>query len=148
MKNAHVYNLYSDPVSNRRLTYISRYLERFCSNMTSGNILDLGVGPWEYVSLLTKRNMRVIGLDISSDLLKIARSRINTSDHEAVNLIRGDLAHLPFKNGIFDLIICLSVLEHLNSPEKLVQEIKLLLKEGGGLQLLISRGCGIFYFIQ
>lgn len=129
-KNTHIYNIYGEPVSDRRLTYISRYLERFCSNMTSGNILDLGVGPWEYVSLLTKRNMRVIGLDTSSDLLKIARSRI-TSDHEDVNLIRGDLAHLPFKNGVFDLIICLSVLEHLNNPEKLVQKIKLLLKEGG-----------------
>lgn len=125
--NTNVYDLYGDPVSDRRLTYISRYLERFCPNMTSGNILDLGVGQWEYISLLTKQNMRVIGLDISSDLLKIARDH----DDVNVNLIRGDLAHLPFKNGVFDLIICLSVLEHLNNPEKLVQKIKLLSKEAG-----------------
>lgn len=54
--NTNVYDLYGDPVSDRRLTYISRYLERFCPNMTSGNILDLGVGQWEYISLLTKRS--------------------------------------------------------------------------------------------
>ena len=131
MENTHIYNLYGDPVSDRRLTYVSRYLDRFSSdNITFFTCLDLGCGPWEYVPLLTKRNMHIIGFDISSEYLKTARSRI-TTDYERVDLIRGDLAHLPFKNGVFDLIICLSVLEHLNSPEKLVHKIKFLLNEGG-----------------
>ncbi len=130
MKNDPMYNLSGDPVSDRRLTYVSRYLERFCPNRASGTLLDCGCGRWEYVSLLTKYNMRCIGFDISQNSLIIARSKI-TSDCEGVDLIRGDLTDLPFKKGVFDSIICLSNLEHLNNPEKLVQNFSILLKEGG-----------------
>jgi ubiquinone/menaquinone biosynthesis C-methylase UbiE len=76
--------------------------------------------------------MRIIGFDISSEYLERVMSRMTSEDYEGVDLIRGDIAAFPFKNGVFDLITCLSVLEHLNNPEKLLQKIKILLKEGGG----------------
>ncbi len=48
----------------------------------------------------------------------------------------GDLeSGLPFKDEVFDEVICLNVLEHVGNPASLVQEISRVLKPGGALRL-------------
>jgi len=43
----------------------------------------------------------------------------------------GDAHHLPFKNDSFDLVICESVLEHVENPPGVLKEIYRVLKGGG-----------------
>jgi ubiquinone/menaquinone biosynthesis C-methylase UbiE len=48
-----------------------------------------------------------------------------------VNLINANLTEVAFKNGTFDLVISRSVLEHIENPTKVCEEIYRVLKPGG-----------------
>ncbi len=45
----------------------------------------------------------------------------------------GDACSLPFKDGSFDTVVCLEVMEHVASPERLLGELARVLKSGGTL---------------
>lgn len=42
-----------------------------------------------------------------------------------------DIHDLKFKNDMFDVIVCISILEHIPFPEKAIQELYRVLKPGG-----------------
>jgi SAM-dependent methyltransferase len=48
----------------------------------------------------------------------------------------GSVYELPFQDGEFQTVLCLSVLEHLEDPKKAIQEMRRVLKPGG--RILIS----------
>lgn len=39
------------------------------------------------------------------------------------DMVQGDLHHLPFKDRVFDLVLCTEVYEHLERPEDAAQEL-------------------------
>lgn len=92
--------------------------------------LDLGCGhhllsPWrlEQERSLVKRARLLVGLDYDHYSLK---------KHKTIGLrIRGDISHLPFSDEVFELVTSNMVLEHLQNPEKQLQEIFRILKPGG-----------------
>jgi len=95
-------------------------------------VLDLACGtaePSKYIAC----HSRYIGVDISQISLKMARQSFPSAF-----FIRGDVAHLPFKNQIFDYVICLYSLEHFLEPKKALLESIRILKPGGYLFLLSS----------
>ena len=49
----------------------------------------------------------------------------------APGVVKGDVHNLPFENESFDAFICKSVLEHVQSPQKVVDELFRVLKKGG-----------------
>lgn len=63
--------------------------------------LDLACGPGRHALQLAARGARVVGLDLSLPLLSLARARTQG----AVGLVRGDMRRLPFRAGIFDLVV-------------------------------------------
>lgn len=69
-----------------------------------GWCLDLGCGSGRYISELTARNLKVIGLDLSLPLLQ--KAEVDGNPRIARRLIRADFRHLPtvFR---FDLIVSL-----------------------------------------
>jgi SAM-dependent methyltransferase len=64
-------------------------------------VLDLACGPGRHAALLAARGGRVVGLDLSLPLLGRARQRADA----AVRLVRGDMRHLPFSGGAFDVVV-------------------------------------------
>ena len=61
-----------------------------------GWILDLSCGNGRHTIPLTNEGFNIVGVDISSELLKIAKQHKNPA-----KLIQADMQHLPFKNGVF-----------------------------------------------
>lgn len=78
-------------------------------------ILDLGCGKKKYPG--------AIGVDRNQD-----------SDADIIH----DLNHFPypFSSNTLDLIICDNVLEHLENPFQAMEEIRRILKPGGGLKII------------
>jgi ubiquinone/menaquinone biosynthesis C-methylase UbiE len=66
----------------------------------SGLILDLASGTGRHTILLSKEGYDVVGLDISPNLLKIAKTR-----RSSIQLARADMRHLPFKPQAFAAVI-------------------------------------------
>jgi SAM-dependent methyltransferase len=62
-----------------------------------GRCLDLGCGGGLHLGVAVELGWEVLGVDVSSDQLRIARRRF-----PAVELIHADAATLPFPNGSFD----------------------------------------------
>jgi ubiquinone/menaquinone biosynthesis C-methylase UbiE len=93
------------------------------------SVLDHGCGTGIFGALLKKRGAKVIGLDISRPLLKVAATRIRA--------VQGDAHKLPFKDGRFDFVLSLMVLHILTKPERAIREIRRVLKPGGVLLLAI-----------
>jgi len=97
-------------------------------------VLDIGCGEGYITSFLLGQAGFVVGLDVSSDHVKIAKSKLNASN---VDFCRGDTSNLPFRPSCFDKITALEVLEHLPNLEMSVEEIDRCAKENAVLVISV-----------
>ena len=81
-----------------------------------GSILDLGCGDGMLLSLLAKRGIAGIGLDLSGKAVAIAQERgLDCRVHDLTE-------PLPFPDKSFDSVLIVDVLEHLYRPDQLLAE--------------------------
>ncbi len=107
----------------RRLSVI--FDDLLPESLENARMLDLGCGTGWFSKGACERRARVVSLDISPALARIARRRAQTL------AISADACRAPFAAGSFDLIISSEMLEHLPEPERGIQEIARLLAPGG-----------------
>ncbi len=100
-------------------------------------ILDLGCGTGA-MSQELQHYGRVISLDRAEPALQLARTR------GLKNLCIGDAEALPFKPQLFDLVVALDVLEHLDKDLSATQEIARVLKPGG-IALVTVPACPLLW---
>lgn len=65
-------------------------------------VLDLACGAGRHLRALQRRGARVVGLDLSADLLGAARA---AGLGGGAGLVRADLRQLPFRSAAFDLVL-------------------------------------------
>ncbi|MBI4159046.1 class I SAM-dependent methyltransferase [Candidatus Woesearchaeota archaeon] len=88
-----------------------------------GLVLDNGCGPGK-LSLVIPEGNTIIGSDVSLDMLREAKKRINF-------VVRAMAEKLPFKDNTFDVVYTDSMLHHLKDPEDGVKEVYRVLKKDG-----------------
>lgn len=94
-------------------------------------VLEVGVGSGRLgFPLLEKVKPCLVGLDLSREMLKLTRTKMSTYKQK-FGLILGDAEHLPFVNGVFDAIICISTMHYFASPERSLAEFTRTLKDKG-----------------
>lgn len=103
-----------------------RHLSKLIKKIRYTKALDIGCGSGLYLSVLDN----YIGIDISKKTLKKTKRRFK-------NLILADARYLPFKDNIFDLIISIEVITHINKRdwEKIFKEISRVSKRNAFLIL-------------
>ncbi len=80
-------------------------------------VLDIGCGDGLLLSALAKKGVTGFGVDVSEEGARKCREKgldVSVVDISADNL--------PFKDGSFDAVIMLDVLEHVYAPEELLKE--------------------------
>lgn len=93
-------------------------------------ILDLGCGTGRLSIPLAEKGYDVYGTDINRDVVDIARDKAQKRKVPAQFMVaRAEL--LPFSNGVFDMCIVDSVLEHVADWKKTIDEVARILKTGG-----------------
>jgi SAM-dependent methyltransferase len=103
--------------------------------------LDVGCGRGYFTQYLAQRlNGIMIGIDVSIYDLRRAKIRARLrayyekpTSRGTVEFIRSDITHLPFKKDSIDLVVCVSVLEHINDLEGAIKEIKDSMRKKGSL---------------
>ena len=100
----------------------------------SGKTLEVAVGTGLNLALYPD-DVTLTGLDLSSEMLAIARERSAELDR-AIDLCEGDAHDLPFENDSFDTIVCTYSLCNIPDPQLAVIEMKRVLKPGGQLILV------------
>ena len=103
-----------------------------------GTILDVGSGAGQIIRHLletTPATTRIIGFDLSSEMLRRARERLKSS---RPHFVAANLVQMPFRDESFDCITCGYVLEHLPDPTPGLREFARVLKPGGTVLLLAT----------
>jgi SAM-dependent methyltransferase len=94
-----------------------------------GLVLDVGCAAGAEIQPLLNRGFRVVGIDYSGQMLRVARQQYGT--RKEVNLFRADAESLPFASASFDHVVCLGVFEYLSSYGICLDEIHRVLRPGG-----------------
>lgn len=89
-------------------------------------VLDAGCGKGELLFMFRKLGVDAYGFDVNRDALCQANEK--TRSH----LCQADVGNIPFKNSTFDLIVSHHVVEHLLNHDSFIQDVKRVLKPGGG----------------
>lgn len=88
-------------------------------------VLDVGCGNAVLYDCLASKSIDYIGLDLSGNLLKLAKKRIpKLGRNQKVKLVKGNIINLPFEDQLFDWVLALAVLHHIPSKELQEQSVK------------------------
>ena len=98
-----------------------------------GNALEVGCGTGAFARQLAGRCEHVIGIDLSAEMIRVARSR--SSRFENLEFELADAMSWKFPQSHFDFICSIATLHHLEQHE-LLPKIKEALKPGGVFVLL------------
>lgn len=106
---------------------MKNFIKKFESNLLGLNkiktICEVGTGEGELLKILHKKfpKARLFGCDLSKQ--EIAKVRNNCKNIK-IELSVQDAQDLnKYKDNQFDLVVCCEVLEHLQNPEKGLQEL-------------------------
>jgi len=91
-------------------------------------VLDVGCGDGRHILAAAARGCYAVGVDYDPGELRKARARLGGAP---VDLIAADASRLPFRDGVFEAVICTETLEHLPDDTGAMREIARTLVEGG-----------------
>lgn len=99
-------------------------------------VVDLGTGSGRMLTLLGRRAKMSIGLDLSQQMLNIARSNVSRAGLEKVELRHGDIFATRLPSQSADLVVVHQVLHYLSDPASAVAEAARLVSQGGRLLIV------------
>jgi phosphatidylethanolamine/phosphatidyl-N-methylethanolamine N-methyltransferase len=106
------------------------------SERVGGRILEVGVGTGISLPYYSARS-RVVGIDISEPMLKVARRRVIDEGLEHVELLElMDAENLEFPESSFDVVVAQYVVNTVPHPEIALDEFLRVLRPGGELVIV------------
>jgi SAM-dependent methyltransferase len=106
-------------------------------------VLDAGCGSGRHLCAAFRTpGMEVVGVDLNRADLYKAKGFLTLMAAETEGrwlISRADVTKLPFRDGIFDVVVCSEVLEHVVENRTAVGELLRVLKPGGDLVVTVPR---------
>lgn len=99
-------------------------------------LVDLGSGTGRMLTLLGPRAATAVGLDLSQQMLNIARTHVAEAGLKACELRHGDIFDTRLPDGSADLVVVHQVLHYLGDPAAAVREAGRLVGQGGRLLIV------------
>lgn len=98
-------------------------------------IVDLGTGTGRMLALFAPRASEAEGLDLSHQMLTVARANLAKAGITNARVRQGDVATTPFETDSAELVIIHQLLHYIEDPATVLTEAGRILRPGG--QLLI-----------
>lgn len=96
-------------------------------------LLDIGTGTGRVLELLGPQANRGVGIDLSREMLAIARTKLAAAGLQQCGVQLGDLYDLPFAPNSFDVVVVHQILHLLDDASGAITEAARVLKPGGRL---------------
>lgn len=100
-----------------------------------GRLVDIGTGTGRMIELFGRGSDSAIGIDKSSEMLRLARVKLEAADVPA-SLRQGDMYALPLVDGTADLVLLHQVLHYAHAPAEAIAEASRLLSPAGRLLIV------------
>jgi ubiquinone/menaquinone biosynthesis C-methylase UbiE/DNA-binding transcriptional ArsR family regulator len=97
------------------------------------SLLDLGTGTGRMLELFADDIERGLGLDLSLDMLALARARLDRAGLKHCSVRHGDIYDLALPRDSFDVVIIHQVLHFLDDSARAIGEASRVLRPGGRL---------------
>src|SRR3954453_3723297 len=107
-------------------------IDRALGKRPLGRLVDIGTGTGRMIELFAARSTQAIGIDRSSDMLRLARVKLEAAGIHS-SLRQGDMYALPLADHSADSIIIHQVLHYAHSPAAAIAEAARVLAPGGTL---------------
>lgn len=113
-------------------------IERALGEFTGKRLLNVGCGTGGFNVAAERAGARTWGIDTSQEAVAICalRRTLGVGGHYSAAAAEA----LPFRDGAFDLVVCLSTLEHVADVKASLTEMVRVLRPGGGLFLYAPSG--------
>ncbi len=96
-------------------------------------VLDFGTGTGRMLALFAGNARRVEGIDLSHQMLTVARSKLEEASVANASVRHGDATASPYPDNSANLVIIHQVLHFLDDPGRALNEAARVLKPGGRL---------------
>lgn len=133
-KGSHVYDLTMVRLTRRLYQRVIKDLHTL--QIGAGKVLDVGTGPGTLVRMIAHHfpQFEVYGIDLSENMIDLAHEHARREQlEERVHFNVGDVAHLPYPDASFDLIVSTISMHHWHDLELPLQELYRVLRPGGKL---------------
>ena len=111
---------------------VERAIDGALGERPLGRLVDIGTGTGRMIELFGPRASQAIGIDRSSDMLRVARVKLEAAGIVS-SLRQGDMYALPLADLSADSIIIHQVLHDAHSPAVAIAEAARVLAPGGVL---------------
>ena len=101
-----------------------------------GTLLDVGTGTGRMLELFAPKAECAVGIDRSSEMLRLARVMLDQAGISGASLRQGDMNALPLGDGSADSIILHQVLHYAQQPGAAIEEAARVLSSGGRLLVI------------
>jgi ubiquinone/menaquinone biosynthesis C-methylase UbiE len=119
-------------------------LEKGVRLSSSTLLLDIGGGDGQHVPFLKGNFSRYTILDLI-DNSKNLNASISEKDRPKVDFVVGNAERLPFESDSFDRIVLTCLLHHVDSPSKVLEECRRVIKNGGVISVYVPNDPGVLY---
>jgi len=112
-------------LGNYQYVFYRFVLEQCCQRLFENPCLLFDAGCGSRISSLSHvpKNVSVIGADISRKNIAESHRKVKEKGYGKFNFIVASITSLPIRDKIFDISICVDVLEHIPNNKKVISEI-------------------------
>jgi len=111
---------------------VERAIDRALAKRPVGRLVDVGTGTGRMIELFGPRSAHAIGIDRSSEMLRLARVKLEAAGIQS-SLRQGDMYALPLRDDCADCVIIHQVLHYAHAPADAIAEAARVLTPGGTL---------------
>lgn len=129
-----MYSQYPYPLAGTHLDMFKDLVYPFIQNLGNvTSILEAGCGTGNVAIAMAQLlpNVRIVGIDLTEESLKLARESVAKLKLDNLEFRRSNLLEYDNDLGTFDFVHCQGVLHHLSAPEQGLENLYKYLKTGG-----------------
>jgi ArsR family transcriptional regulator len=114
---------------------VERAIDDALGRRPLGRFVDIGTGTGRMIELFGPRSIQAIGIDRSSEMLRLARVKLEAAGISS-SLRQGDMYALPLADHSADTVVIHQVLHYAHSPAAAIAEAARVLAPGGTLLVI------------
>jgi ubiquinone/menaquinone biosynthesis C-methylase UbiE len=114
-----------------------KYIEPYVPTDPSALVLDAGGGTGRWAIQMARKGCKVVLMDISEGMLKVAAKRVKEEGlQNKIAIKKGDITKTGYADENFDMILCEHALFVFKEPDAVMKEFRRILKKKA--RLIIS----------